>query len=62
MPNPELKQAAQEQLERAGVPANLAAQAAEIVAKDDATKQNLGRSEADQHIIQSAATWMNAKR
>ncbi len=57
----DLKQAAQQQLEKAGVPVNLAAQAAEVVAKDDPRQPNLGRSEADQHIIRSAYAWMKAK-
>ena len=34
-----------------GVPTNLANSAAEILAKDDGNKPNLGRSEEDQKII-----------
>ena len=51
----------QQALENAGVPVNLASQCAEIVAKDDASKPNLGRTEADQHLIDSSMEWMKAK-
>ena len=51
----------QSALEGAGVPVNLAAQCAEIVVNDDASKPNLGRSEEDQHLIESSMTWMQAK-
>ena len=59
--NNSLKLAAEKGLIDAGVPVNLAAQCAEIVAKDDPGKHNLGRSESDQHLIQSAHKWMEAK-
>ncbi len=59
--NDSLKQAAEKGLIDAGVPANLAAQCADIVAKDDPTKENLGRTESDQHLINSSMTWMKAK-
>ncbi len=59
--NDSLKQAAEKGLIDAGVPANLAAQCAEIVAKDDPTKENLGRTESDKHLINSSMTWMKAK-
>jgi hypothetical protein len=61
MPEPDLRQSYQEQLEGAGVPVNLAAQCAEIVAKDDASKPDLGRSENDQHLMASAWEWLKAK-
>ncbi len=44
--NDSLKQAAEKALSDAGVPVNLAAQCAEIVAKDDPTKENLGRTQS----------------
>jgi hypothetical protein len=59
--NDSLKQATEKGLIDAGVPANLAAQCAEIVAKDDPAKENLGRTESDQHLIKSSITWMKAK-
>jgi hypothetical protein len=59
--NDSLKLAAQKGLIDAGVPANLAAQCAEIVAKDDPTKENLGRTQEEQHLINSSMEWMKAK-
>ncbi len=59
--NDSLKQAAEKGLIDAGVPANLATQCAEIVAKDDPSKPNLGRTQEDQHLISSAREWMKAK-
>jgi hypothetical protein len=56
-----LKQAAEKGLIDAGVPVSLAAQGAEIVAKDDVSKPNLGRTEEDQHLINSSMEWMKAK-
>lgn len=56
--NESLKQAAQKALSGAGVPVNLAAQCAEIVAKDDPDQPNLGRTESDQHLINSSMQWM----
>lgn len=46
----------------AGVPINLANQCAVIVAKDDYTKPNLGRTEEEQHLINSSLQWLKAKR
>jgi hypothetical protein len=60
-PNPELRQAYESALTNAGVPVNLASQCAEIVAKDDPESPNLGRSEDDQHLIESSMEWMKAK-
>ncbi len=60
-PNPELQNAYESALTKAGVPVTLAAQCAEIVAKDDPKKPNLGRTEDDQHLIDSSMTWMRAK-
>lgn len=59
--DPELREAYESALTGAGVPLNLATQCAEIVAKDDPTKENLGRSEDDQHLIDSSMEWMKAK-
>jgi hypothetical protein len=59
--NESLKQAAEKALSDAGVPVNLAAQCAEIVAKDDPTKENLGRTQEEQHLINSSMQWMEAK-
>ena len=44
--NDSLKQAAEKALSDAGVPDNLAAQCAEIVAKDEPTKENLARTQS----------------
>jgi hypothetical protein len=57
----EQQQGYQQTLESAGVPFNLAAQCAEILAKDDPSKPNLGRTEQDQHLINSSVKWMKAK-
>jgi hypothetical protein len=57
----EQQQAYQQALESAGVPFNLTTQCAEIVAKDDPSKPNLGRTEEDQHLIDSSMQWMKAK-
>lgn len=54
----ELRIAYESALMNAGVPVNLARQCAEIVSKDDASKPNLGRSESDQHLIDSSMEWM----
>jgi hypothetical protein len=60
-PENDLRQTYQTQLEGAGVPVNLATQCAEIIAKDDASKPDLGRSPDDQHLIASAWEWLKAK-
>ena len=57
----ELRQSYQTQLQNAGVPVNLATQCAEIIAKDDAAKPDLGRTEDDQHLIDSSMEWLKAK-
>jgi hypothetical protein len=57
----EQQQAYQQALESAGVPFNLATQCAEIVAKDDPSQPNLGRTEVAQHLIDSSVKWMKAK-
>ncbi len=61
MTNEPLREAAEKALKDVGVPVNLAAQCAEIVAKDDPSKPNLGRTESDQHLINSSMEWMKAK-
>lgn len=57
----ELTLAFQQALLGAGVPVNLAQQAAGIMAKDDPHAPHLGRSDEDMHIVRSAHTWMRAK-
>lgn len=59
--NEPLKEAAEKALKDAGVPVSLASVCAEIVAKDDPSLPNLGRTEADQHLIDSSISWMKAK-
>ncbi len=59
--NESLQEAAQKALSDAGVPVNLATQCAEIVAKDDPSQPNLGRTQEEQHLINSSMTWMKAK-
>lgn len=61
-PDPELHLAYQTALLSAGVPTNLASQCAEVLAKDDSTQPNLGRTEDEQHLINSSMEWMLAKR
>jgi hypothetical protein len=60
-PDPDLRQSYEAQLQNAGVPVNLAAQCAEVLATDDASKPELGRTEDDQHLIASAWEWLKAK-
>jgi hypothetical protein len=60
-PDPQLLFAYEEALTGAGVPVNLASLCAEIVANDDASKPDLGRSVDDQHLINSSMEWMKAK-
>jgi hypothetical protein len=45
-----------------GVPESLARQASEIVASDDPTASDFGRTEEQQHIVSSAMTWYRAWR
>ena len=59
--NDSLKEAAEKALTDAGVPLNLAAQCAEIVAKDDPSLPNLGRTQEEQQLIDSSMEWMKAK-
>lgn len=58
----EQKQVVQIALERVGVPVSLASQAAEVLVKDDPTKDDLGRTPEDLHIVRSAYTWMITKQ
>ena len=60
-PDSELRIAYESALTGAGVPQTLASKCAEIVANDDPTKENLGRTKDDQHLIDSSMTWMQAK-
>lgn len=60
-PDPEVQAAYESALANAGVPVNLASQCAEIVAKDNPSEPNLGRTEEDQHLIDSSMEWMKAK-
>lgn len=57
----ELHLAYQTALLSAGVPANLASECASVLVKDDPTQPDLGRSQQDQHLINSSMTWMTAK-
>jgi hypothetical protein len=59
--NDSLKEAAEKALKEAGVPVNLAVQCAEIVAKDDPSLPNLGRTQEEQQLITSSMKWMQAK-
>jgi hypothetical protein len=59
--NDSLKLAAEKSLIDAGVPVNLATQCAEIVAKDDPSKPNLGRTQDEQHLINSSLEWMKSQ-
>lgn len=49
------------QLENAGLPSDLAAQLAEIFVKDDPNLPDLGRSEDEQALVQSAHQLIAAK-
>ncbi len=57
----EQKQSFQQQLESVGVPVNLASQCAEILVDDDPSKEDLGRTPEQRHLIQSAYIWMTAQ-
>jgi hypothetical protein len=59
--NDSLKEAAEKALKDAGVPVNLASLCAEIVAKDDPSLPNLGRTQEEQQLINSSMEWMQAK-
>ncbi len=59
--NDSLKEAAERALKDAGVPVNLASLCAEIVAKDDPSLPNLGRTQEEQQLINSSMEWMQAK-
>ena len=59
--NDSLKEAAEKALKDAGVPVNLASLCAEIVAKDDHSLPNLGRTQEEQQLITSSMKWMQAK-
>jgi hypothetical protein len=59
--NDSLKEAAEKALKDAGVPVNLASLCAEIVAKDDPSLPNLGRTQEEQQLITSSMEWMQAK-
>jgi hypothetical protein len=59
--NDSLKEAAEKALKDAGVPVNLASVCAEIVAKDDPSLPNLGRTQEEQQLITSSMEWMQAK-
>lgn len=58
--NTELHQAYQSALLSAGVPAKLASECASVLVKDDPTQPDLGRSQQDQHLINSSMEWMLA--
>jgi hypothetical protein len=56
--NQSLYNATLKTLKEHGVPQALAIQAAEIIAKDDPLKPNLGRSKYSQEIIQQAYNYL----
>lgn len=45
-----------------GVPVSTAEKALVVVAKDDGSKSDFGRTNQDQQDIRDAVTWMNAER
>ena len=57
-----LQQSYQQQLESVGVPTNLASQCAEVLAKDDPSKEDLGRTPEQLHLVQSTHCWMIAQQ
>lgn len=60
-PDSQLREAYESALTNAGVPVTLAAQCAEIVAKDDPSLPNLGRTQEEQQLIDSSMEWMQAQ-
>lgn len=44
-----------------GVPSELAEKASQVVASDDATKSDLGRSESDQQTINETMNYLNKR-
>lgn len=44
-----------------GVPEDLAEKASQVVASDDGTKENLGRSESDQQTINETMNYLNKR-
>ena len=62
MDTTEIQESFQQQLESMGVPVNLACRCAEILVKDDPSKEDLGRTPEELHLVRSAYCWMSAKQ
>jgi hypothetical protein len=60
--NHQLYEASVKALTDRGVPVSAAEKASVVVAKDDGSKPDFGRTEQDQKHIKDAMTWMNAER
>lgn len=58
---PEQKDVYAEALINSGVPKELAIKASEVVASDDPTKSDLGRSESDQQTINETMSYLNKR-
>ena len=60
--NQEIYEASFKGLTEHGVPVSTAQKASEVVAKDNPSLPNLGRSVEDQRNVQDAMTWLFATR
>jgi hypothetical protein len=60
--NEKMYEAAMSALIARGVPVGAAKRASLVVAKDDGSQPNLGRTEEDQKHIKDAMMWMNAEK
>ena len=58
---PEQKDVYAETLINNGVPEQLAIKASEVLASDDSTKSDLGRTEADQQTINQTMDYLNKR-
>ncbi len=57
----ELYNASFKALTERGVPVSAAERASRVVANDQPTQSNLGRTKQDQQDVEDAMTWLNAK-
>lgn len=60
--NQKLYDASMQFFTNSGVPTSTAERASKVVANDDPSKPDFGRTEQDQKHINDAMTWMSAKK
>ena len=59
--NQELYQASLKALTDNGVPIEIAVPASSVVARDDGSKPDFGRTPQDQEVVKEAVTYLNAR-